>query len=61
MQLDQLSVVFFHANLPFVLADFFLVVLRDLLTDHWAGIVTLRWQGCIAHVLSTYEFHSRLL
>ena len=32
---------FVHANSPFVLADFFPVVLRVLLTDHWARIVTL--------------------
>ena len=32
---------FVHANLRFVLADFFPVALRVLLTDHGAGIVTL--------------------
>ena len=52
---------FDHVILPFVLADFFPVVLRVLLTGHWTGIVTLRQQVRDALVLSTFGFHSPLV
>ena len=52
---------FVHATLPFVLADFFPVVLHIFLTNHEAEIKTLHWQVCNAFVLSTFGFHSQLV